>query len=568
MIATLVANLLPWSLQAAGIVAAAALLPWLFRLDVAGVRYAYWRAVAMLCLALPWIQPYTHGQAVATTVTTDAAVATSQAQAAAVATARLDWGVVVLVVLAAGILFRLLWLGVGLIRLRRLRRAALMDRPVLVDADLQPALGTHAEIRYARDLQQPVTFGLRRPLVLLPEVMRGQPSEIQRAVIGHELLHVKRRDWAWLIVEEIAVCLFWFHPASWWLASRIQCAREEVVDELAILLTGRRKTYVEALLTFADATSVVPTAAFARRRHLVRRIALVSKEDVMSSRRIVVTCAAMALIVGLGSWYAVSAFPLRVSDQSGTAASHEAGPLELKAHAVTPENPVPRRVHYEPAVVPDSIDSLRANIGVRVTLDDVGRIAEARAVSLEFHRPGLSFDASAVDLGARGTRSLEGVAQADNVNVAEARQTIEAVIDSAVTSVRQWRYDPPFEAPLTFTVHVQFAKGPEIMEFKPRQEGDALRVGGNIQAPVKIRDVKPVYPPIAREAGVAGVVIIEVRIGRDGAVEEAHVLKSIPLLDQAALDAVKQWQFVPTLMNGAPVPIMMTVTINFYPDGK
>ncbi len=85
----------------------------------------------------------------------------------------------------------------------------------------------------------------------------------------------------------------------------------------------------------------------------------------------------------------------------------------------------------------------------------------------------------------------------------------------------------------------------------PRAKADALRVGGNIKAPVKVKDVRPVYPPIAREAGVSGVVIIEVRIGTDGTVEEAHVLKSIPLLDQAALDAVKQWQFVPTLLNGS-----------------
>ena len=105
------------------------------------------------------------------------------------------------------------------------------------------------------------------------------------------------------------------------------------------------------------------------------------------------------------------------------------------------------------------------------------------------------------------------------------------------------------------------------MEFKPRQEGDALRVGGNIKAPRKIKDVKPVYPPAAREAGINGVVIIEVKIGTDGRVEEGHVLKSIPLLDEAALDAVKQWQFEPTLLNGAPVPIMMTVTVNFS-DGK
>jgi TonB family protein len=570
MIAATLSNLLPWSLQAAGVVAAAALLPWLFRLDVGGVRYAYWRGVALLCLALPWIQPYKHGQPVAATVTNDVAVATSQAQSSAVAASRADWGVIVLAVLATGILLRLLWLGFGLIRLRRLRRAALMQQPVLIDADLQPALGTHADIRYARDLQQPVTFGIRRPLVLLPEVMRNHPPEIQRAVIGHELLHVKRRDWAWLIVEEIAVCLFWFHPASWWVASRIQCAREEVVDELAVLLTGRRKTYVEALLAFADMTSVVPTAAFARRRHLVRRIALVSKEDVMSSRRIVVTCATMAVIVGLGSWYAVSAFPLHVADQatSGRRDYQMApGPLELKAHAVTPENPIPRRIRYEEPVLPDSLASVRGAVGVKVTLDDLGRIAEARLVEVSVNGPDFGMNMTGIDsngfrwLGSHRVTAL-------NVDKGAAIQTAEAFMDAALAAVRQWRYEAPFEAPLAFTVQVRMGKGPEVMEFKPAREGDALRVGGNIKAPAKVKDVRPVYPPIAREAGVSGVVIIEVRVGTDGRIEDGHVLKSIPLLDEAALDAVKQWEFVPTLLNGAPVPIIMTVTVNFYLDPK
>ena len=89
------------------------------------------------------------------------------------------------------------------------------------------------------------------------------------------------------------------------------------------------------------------------------------------------------------------------------------------------------------------------------------------------------------------------------------------------------------------------------------------RVGGSIKQPTKIRDVKPVYPPIAQSARVSGVVIIEATIGTDGRVKEAKVLRSIPLLDQAALDAVKQWQFTPTLLNGVPVPVIMTVTVNF-----
>ncbi len=78
-----------------------------------------------------------------------------------------------------------------------------------------------------------------------------------------------------------------------------------------------------------------------------------------------------------------------------------------------------------------------------------------------------------------------------------------------------------------------------------------------------MRDVKPVYPPIAQSARVSGVVIIEATIGADGRVKDAKVLRSIPLLDQAALDAVKQWQFTPTLLNSVPVPVIMTVTVNF-----
>jgi len=90
-----------------------------------------------------------------------------------------------------------------------------------------------------------------------------------------------------------------------------------------------------------------------------------------------------------------------------------------------------------------------------------------------------------------------------------------------------------------------------------------LRVGGNIKTPTKIRDVRPLYPPDAQSAGITGVVIIEAVIDPAGKVSSANVLRSIPPLDQAALDAVRQWEFTPTLLNGAPVPVIMTVTVNF-----
>jgi TonB family protein len=96
-----------------------------------------------------------------------------------------------------------------------------------------------------------------------------------------------------------------------------------------------------------------------------------------------------------------------------------------------------------------------------------------------------------------------------------------------------------------------------VEQYKP------VRIGGGIKTPVKTRDVKPFYPPIAQSAMVQGVVILEVLIDGGGQVLDARVLRSIPLLNQAAYDAVKQWEFVPTLLNGVPTPVLMTVTVNF-----
>jgi TonB family protein len=93
--------------------------------------------------------------------------------------------------------------------------------------------------------------------------------------------------------------------------------------------------------------------------------------------------------------------------------------------------------------------------------------------------------------------------------------------------------------------------------------GAPVRVGGDVREPKKIRDVKPYYPPEAQAAGVQGIVIMEAVIDRDGYVRDARVLRSVPILDQAATDAVRQWQFTPTLLNGVPVEVIMTVTVNF-----
>jgi protein TonB len=95
-----------------------------------------------------------------------------------------------------------------------------------------------------------------------------------------------------------------------------------------------------------------------------------------------------------------------------------------------------------------------------------------------------------------------------------------------------------------------------------------VRATGEIKPPKLIKMVQPVYPEEARKAGVEGIVILEVTSDQSGRVASARVLKSVPLLDQAAIEAVKQWLYEPAIIDGKPRPVVFTVTVNFQLKGK
>jgi TonB family protein len=102
-----------------------------------------------------------------------------------------------------------------------------------------------------------------------------------------------------------------------------------------------------------------------------------------------------------------------------------------------------------------------------------------------------------------------------------------------------------------------------LPNMEPREQSGPIRVGGSIKEPRKTRDVPPVYPSIAQQARVQGYVIIEAVIGTDGRVKDARVLGGQAMLQEAALEAVKQWEYTPTLLNGVAVEVIMNVTVSF-----
>ena len=151
----------------------------------------------------------------------------------------------------------------------------------------------------------------------------------------------------------------------------------------------------------------------------------------------------------------------------------------------------------------------------------------------------------------------------------QAPAALQALLnEAAIVAARQWEYEPTVlngvTVPVIVTANVRFVLTPRETSVPPTQAAPApVRVGGNVKMPTKTRHISAVYPAAAQAARVQGTVIIEVTLDAQGRVSDARILRSIPLLDQAALDAVRQWEYAPTILNGVAVPVIMTVTVQF-----
>jgi TonB family protein len=440
--------------------------------------------------------------------------------------------------------------------------------------ELAHAIRVDVPILWSPDVTHPVTFGVFRPVVLLPVAIKSVDTVAQRAVVAHELHHVKRRDWLWVVGEEIVRSLLWFHPAVWWLISRVQLARETVVDELSILSTNARRAYLDTLLAFADDTGLSSSPAFSARRHLFHRVMLLSREEGMSSIRIAAASCVLAVAIGAGSWGAVSAFPLHVSSQIQP----------------PPPPPPPTSDPLSPEAYTRLASSYLDQFWKGRTLADSQRIelarrgvaAADRALELKPNYAA-AMVWKAILLRTQAVLTADSVEQSRLINEADVlREQAKLLQDSGRAYVSRDPIAPPPPPPpppppagrggvpggaaggIAGGSQMMFVPAPIPETFARRADQlNAVRIGGGLKAPMKIKDVRPEYPPIAQSARVQGVVIIEALIDEGGTVVDAHVLRSIPLLDQAALDAVQQWKYAPVNLNGVPQAVIMTVTVNF-----
>lgn len=319
------------------------------------------------------------------------------------------------VLVAAGAAIRLAWIGCGLVRLNHFRRRAV---------PLESGGEKSARIYVSEQIQGPATYGLLRPVILMPKHLKTNA-----AVLRHELIHIERRDWAWRLAEECALCVFWFHPAVWWLKSEIELAREQVVDARTVSATGSAGDYVQALVEVAASqigSRPVFASEFLGKSSLKLRVEMLLSTTRESRSKLICSAAVIACCLMTAAWTSARALPLPWTD--GASADHAAA------------------------------------------------------------APG---------------------------------------------------------------------------EQKSGDSSKPIRVGGDTQEQKLVKKVTPAYPKEAKEKHIQGKVVLDVTISKEGHVTSVEVVSGPAELVQSAVDAVKQWEYRPTLLNGQPVEVQSNVWVNY-----
>lgn len=522
-------NLAAWSLQIALVVAAGSLL----RLKVPRAMLLWRQALLAACLLLPVLQPWRTLEV--TGGTADSSIS-FVAGGAPNAPSYGSLGRLAGLAIAAGIGIRLMWLAAGYLRLRRMRAGSEpLDAPL---PELCHRLGVEPSWHLSGRIDGPLTFGLFHPAILLPARFVSMPPDRQAAICAHELLHVRRRDWAFTIAEEAVRTLLWFHPAVWWLVSLIRLDREQVVDREVVRLTGARRPYLDALLDIAGApdTAVLsPAPSFLRKRHLRERVALILKEVPMSKRRIAAaSCAAGALALLAGA-LAVRTFPLHAAVTGSTVFRVAAVPPPDTATAAAASQ------DQGPYKVGDGVTAPQVIYKVQPRYTD-----EARTARVE------------------GTVVLDVTVGSDGIpsDVVVKKSVDEGLDRNAVEAVRQWRFKPgakdgvPVPVQAVIEINFRLMKDAKPEDAKPGPDG--------IVRPQLVYKVEPQYTEEARSAKIDGTVVLSAQINTEGRAEDISIVRGIdPGLDRNAIDAIGKWHFRPAMKDGQPVSFKATIEVNY-----
>jgi TonB family protein len=394
----------------------------------------------------------------------------------------------------------------------------------------------------------PITWGARRPRILLPAAMPQWSEDRIRAVVVHEMAHVRRRDWVLHIAAEIACAIYWFNPLFWMARNELRRESERAADDVVVNLGIDGRDYAALLLDIVRTSRLAPPAgavAMARRSDLAARIAslvAVAPNRRPSSRRTTMVTAGFTALVGV---------PLAALTAPDVVAYIQVRTASLPRGLLA-------------AVSAASSDPATAVRTVRLASPQSGASGTTAPEVVEYTTPPLYSDEAR-------QRGIEGVVvvrahidAAGRVSRARVTRGLGFGLDqNALVALRQWRFRPGALSgvPVETDADVEIAFTLRHQALNELIANDmATQVGPGVTPP---RAVVTPRPPETNNGG--GRVVLDVVLLEDGRPKIVRVLRSANAeLDEIAVRTFEQWRFSPAVKDGIPIKVRMTADVNFH----
>jgi TonB family protein len=370
----------------------------------------------------------------------------------------------------------------------------------------------------------PLTWGIFRPVIVLPSSALQWSEDCRCIVLSHELAHISRHDWFLQICAELTRAIYWFHPLVWLAAAQLRQESERASDD-AVLRSGiAPSSYASQLLdlarTLENSGRAWSTAlAIARPSNLERRFAAMLNPSVNRSRlsfrtSLLIPLLALCLL-----------FPLAV--------------LHLSAQNLSGK--VAGTIHDPSGAGVANATVIMSNH----TANTVDMTTSDRDGNFNFKAlPSGEYELKAMKPGFQVYR----LPQVNLTSGGDFSQNISLEIGTIMEEVQVVPAGTKQPLPVGTTG-------------KPSR----LRLGGDLEASRRVTKVQPVYPDSAKSAGISGTVILHAIISTDGKPLSLRVMNSQidPDLARSAVEAVSQWRYTPTLLNGEPIEVDTTITVNY-----
>ncbi|MBZ5596191.1 MAG: TonB family protein [Acidobacteriia bacterium] len=428
--------------------------------------------------------------------------------------------------------------------------------------------------------EAPTVVGHFRPFILMPVgLLAGLPAGQIEAILLHELAHIRRYDYLVNVFQRSVEGLLFYHPAVWWMSRVIRAERENCCDDVVVAMSGNPHEYAVALTALEQnrCSSREPAVA-ATGGSLVKRI-----------RRLLYPQGTS------GAWTPLFAAIILMANAAVALVAWQAAPQQSIATAQSQAgqtSPYDKWLNQDVVYIIDdkeraafkalTADEERENFIVQFWLrrdptpgtpenefkeEHYRRIAYANERFAAIDLPGWKTDRGRIYIIFGPPDEIEshpsGGGQDRQAPFEEwLYHHIEGVGDNIIFGFT----DPLLSREYRLTLNPLLAMTAvrQSLQSSERQAApDRIRIGTQLQEKNLLTKVDPIYPPLARQARIQGVVRFTVVIGKDGRVSNIALVSGHPLLVAAARDALSQWVYRPTLLNGEPVEVISEASVNF-----